>query len=232
MKRYFSSFFITSLLYIGLGITIFYQTNLVKKVTINNEKTLSLNHISLVQQKKVIKKVEKKRVEKKKPPKKVKKRIKKPKRIVKKIRKIKKVKTIPTKVKKTAVLKKEKPKPVPQIEEIKEVKEEKLEQEKLVKTAIKKDYKKEFIENHLHQIIVLIQKSITYPKRAKRFNVQGKVLIEFTIRTDGKIENFEAIQGHRLLKKSAIQAIIKASKAFPKVNEQLRLRVPIVYSLT
>lgn len=225
MKRYFSAFALTLLCYIFLIIlTINYFKQPKVPIKLNEEKKISLNHISVIQQKKVVqqlkptvkKKKEKKRIERKKP---ILKEVKTRNQIVKK-QKIKKQiakKSIEKKVEKRKVI---------------EQKQEKKSQEKLVKTVLKRDYKKEFIHEHLKKIVALIQKNIYYPKRAKMFNVQGKVIIEFTLTKEGLTKEYKTIQGHKLLQRSTIKAIEKASKFFPKVKKELRLVVPVVYKLT
>jgi protein TonB len=95
-----------------------------------------------------------------------------------------------------------------------------------------KPYKEDYLQKNLEKIIALIQKNMRYPKRAKRFNIQGKVLVEFVLHVNGEVKGFKTIKGHRLLKKSAINAIKEASKQFPKVKKTLKLRVPIMYKLT
>ena len=222
MKRYLNSFLISSFIYVSIFASLFFVMDDVKKVNIKNEKTIALNHISLVQQKKITKKVEKPKPKKKNPPKKVVKKV-----VKKPVQKIKEVKTLKSKIKKIVKAKEKIVK-----KEIVEKEEEKIEQVQLKKTVIKRDYKKEFINNHLKKIIALIQKNMQYPKRAKQFNIQGEVLIEFTLTKEGITKNFKAIKGHKLLKKSTINAIKKASKYFPKVQKRLELIVPVAYNLT
>ncbi|MFA7084601.1 MAG: energy transducer TonB, partial [Arcobacteraceae bacterium] len=93
------------------------------------------------------------------------------------------------------------------------------------------NYEQEFLDEHLQQIVKLIQQHIIYPKRAKSLNIQGEVLLKFKILISGEAENIEALKGHMLLKNSALEAIEKASKSFPKVKKEITIQVPIVYSL-
>lgn len=221
MKRYLSSFFITSFLYLALAVGFIYSIADIKPKKISNEKVIALNHVSLVQQKKIIKK------EPKKEPKKIVKK-KKKKKVVKK--RVREVKTITNKIKKVKkVVKQEK-----KIEKIIEEKkvERKIEQPEMKKAVVKRDYKQEFIDNNLQKIISLIQKNIKYPKRARVMNIQGSVIVVFTIKMDGSLDDIKVIEGHRLLKKSALKAIRKASSLFPKVKNTLRIKVPIQYTLS
>ncbi len=56
-------------------------------------------------------------------------------------------------------------------------------------------------------------------------------MVEFKILKNGTVENINALQGHILLKKSALNAIEKASSFFPKVKKDMTIKVPIMYSL-
>jgi|TARA_R110002033_G_scaffold802_7_gene7809 protein TonB len=221
-KRYFYSFFLTSFLYglVFTGVLYSYDTLFIKNRV--KEKTINLNFVSLVEQEKIVKKepivkkeVPQKEVEEKKISKKV----------------------IKKKIIKNKVLKKEAVKKVVEKKIItkKHEKEEKKiveKEQEFIQKSIKKTYEQDFLNEHLKQIVVLIQKNIKYPKRAKRLNIQGKVLIRFKILTNGKIREVESISGHTLLIKSSIEAIEKASKTFPKVKKDIVIKVPIQYTLT
>lgn len=217
MKRYFNSFLIASLVYGALFVGFFYTFKEIKKITIKNEKTIALNHISLIQQKEIIK------VEKKEPKKKklVKKKVTRP------IQKLKEITTVKSKIKKVRKVKEKVVK-----KEIIEKKQPQKEQVQLKKTAVKRDYKEEFLLNHLKQIVMLIQKNMKYPRRAKQLSIQGEVLIEFTLTKEGETKNYKTLKGHRLLKKSTVQAIQRASKLFPRVKRDITLIVPVSYTLT
>jgi protein TonB len=211
---------------------------LVKPIVLSDEKTISLAHITLVQQEKKV--IEEKNIQKEEP------KIKPLPKPEKKIEKKPEEKPKPT-LKKEPI-KKEKPKPVEkkhakksenkkieeepkkQIEKKEAKKEETKEQEALQKSN-PKSYEEQFLDEHLQAIVKQIQKHIVYPKRAKQLNIQGEVVLEFTILKDGSIENIKALQGHILLKKSALSAIKKASQFFPKVQKTMTIKVPIVYSL-
>ncbi|MGB5917715.1 energy transducer TonB [Arcobacter sp.] len=216
-KRYFYSFFLTSFLYglVFTGVLYSYDTLFIKNRV--KGKTINLNFVSLVEQEKIVKKepvikkeVPKKELEGKKISKKV---------IKKKVLKKEAVKKV---VEKKIITKKH------EKEEKKIVKKE----QEFIQKSIKKTYEQDFLNEHLKQIVVLIQKNIKYPKRAKRLNIQGKVLIRFKILTNGEIREVESISGHTLLIKSSIEAIEKASKAFPKVKKEIVIKVPIQYTLT
>ncbi|WP_375723904.1 TonB family protein [Arcobacter sp. KX21116] len=226
-KRYFYSFFLTSFLYglVFTGVLYSYDTLFIKNRV--KEKTINLNFVSLVEQEKIVKKesIVKKEVPQKEVPQKEVEEKKISKKVIKK------------KIIKNKVLKKEAVKKVVEKKIItkKHEKEEKKiveKEQEFIQKSIKKTYEQDFLNEHLKQIVVLIQKNIKYPKRAKRLNIQGKVLIRFKILTNGKIREVESISGHTLLIKSSIEAIEKASKAFPKVKKDIVIKVPIQYTLT
>ncbi|WP_419764883.1 MAG: energy transducer TonB [Arcobacter sp.] len=179
-----------------------------------------MNHISLIEQKKrEIKKEEKK--EEKVIPKPIKKK--------KKIKPLKK--RLEKKVTEEKVIEKKEVEKKPKEEKKeKELKEDNKEQEVIKKSS--KNYKEEFLDAHLQKIVQLIQKNVIYPKRAKRLNIQGKVFILFKISINGEITELKGVSGHRLLIKSALKAIEKASKTFPKVKKEITIKVPIEYKLT
>lgn len=226
-KRYSSSFFITFTIYLLLFIAIFFSyDNLIVPVSKVKDKEISLNHISLVSEKKVVKNDIKKPVDNpiKKPIKKISKKIiKKPiKKPVKKlVKKVVKKKVIEKPINK--VVKKEL---------IKSIDNKTSKKKEDIKKVLKTTYEEDFLKENLNLIVKLIQKNVKYPKRARRLNIQGSVLLEFKISTNGDIENIKAINGNKFLIKSSIKAIKKASKSFPKVKKEIVLKVPINYTLT
>ncbi len=222
-KRYTKSFLLTSTLYALLFVGIIFSFKpLVQPLSLTKEKSISLNHISLIaQEKKEIKKETSKEIEKE--PKK------------------EEVKKEPILKPKPELKKPVKPKEEPKKEEVKKQDESKKEQEEpkeevkkeqeAVQKSLPKDYEQTFLDEHLQEIVKQIQKHIKYPKRAKSLGIQGEVLVEFEILKEGSVQDIQALQGHVLLKKSALEAIKEASKYFPKVEKNMTIKVPIVYSL-
>ncbi|WP_072680638.1 energy transducer TonB [Arcobacter sp. LA11] len=254
MTRYLSSFIITAILYsIVIGVFFYAYSN--QKINTKKrveKKRVSLKHIELVKkiepklpvvEKKIIKplpkltpsiekvktkKIVKKRVQKKKI---VKKRVQKKKKIKKIAKKkpVKKIipkKVVEKKLKKIEELKKEEPKVIQEM-----VKEEPIiPLEKVVKVS-SSTYKKDFLKKNLLLIKKHIQNNVKYSKRARKMNIQGDVLVEFSLSKDGKITDIKALSGHRLLRKSTIKAIHKAAIFFPKVSRNITIKVPIEYKL-
>ena len=216
-KRYFYSFFLTIFLYglVFTGILYSYDSLIIKNKV--KEKSINLNFVSLVEQEKIVKKEPA-----------VKKEV--PKKEVKET-KISKKATKKKVLKKEAVKKVVEKKTIRKKTEKEEKKIVKKEQE-FIQKSVKKTYEQDFLDEYLKQIVALIQKNINYPKRAKRLNIQGKVLIKFKILTNGKIIEIESISGHTLLIKSSLEAIENASKEFPQVKKEIVIKVPIEYTLT
>lgn len=228
MNRYISSFFITIFIYISLVSSFYFlfSKNIEKKEDIKKSKTLSLSHIKLETNKKesTNKELKKKKIIEKKKTIKKRKEFKKHKTKVKKQKnKIsKKIKSKNNKVEKN--IKKE---PIKKKEKLKHNKKI----YKQVNIEPKKDIKKEYFDKYFHVIRQEIQENIVYSKRAKRFNIQGVVKVKFKISKNGMIDKIDILKGHRLLRKSTIEAIKKASKNFPKVPKSLIITLPIEYRL-
>lgn len=211
-RRYTHSFLLTLLLYaVVVSVLVWGFTLSPTHKTISKENTLSLKHVSLIEQEK---KVMKQKSE--------------PKEVQKPKEKITPKPALKPKKEQPKPIEKKEEKPNQEVKE-KSKKEETQEQEAIKKTQ--KSYQEQFVDEHLRQIVMLIQKNIKYPKRARALKIQGKVVVEFTLLKSGEVNAIKALSGHRMLIKSSILAIENASTAFPKVKEQLTLRVPIEYTL-
>jgi len=215
-KRYTYSFFLTICIYILIFFVLFFSFREINQPkTFKKEKVISMNHISLIEQeKREIKKEEK--IEEKVIPEPIKKK--------------EKIKPLKKRLEKKVTEKKEVVKKPKEEKKEKELKEDNKEQELIKKSS--KSYEEEFLDEHLQKIVQLIQKNVIYPKRAKRLNIQGKVFVLFKISINGEITELKGISGHRLLIKSALKAIEKASRTFPKVKKEITIKVPIQYKLT
>ena len=236
MTRYLSSFIITSILYsIVIGVFFYAYSN--QKIGLKKEvekKQVSLKHIVLI--KKVepeLPIIEKKIVE---PTPKIVKPVEKivkeekPKKIVKKKKKRKKI--VKKKLEKIKEPKKEEPKIVQEVI----IEEPIVPLEKIVKNSApvkvsSTEYKKDFLRKNLLLIKKHIQSNVKYSKRARKMNIQGDVLVEFCLSKNGTITSIKALSGHRLLRKSTIKAIYKASSFFPKVSRNIIIKIPIEYKL-
>ncbi|PHO10949.1 hypothetical protein CPG37_00440 [Malaciobacter canalis] len=222
MKRYISSFFITLSIYTTI-IASFYVLFANEKIIINEKKDTKKISLNYVQIKKEIKEknIQKKSIKKKE----IKQTITKSKLI--KNEPVKKKKTIK---KETKIVKNTIKKPIKPIKPIKKPKDNKKTVSKS-SSQVSLNQSKIYIDKNLLLIRKLIQENIVYSKRAKRFNIQGVVKVKFKISKNGKINKIDILKGHRLLRKSTLEAIKRASKNFPKVPKSLIITLPIEYRL-
>ena len=224
MSRYFSSFFITCFLYTALFGALFLSFSEFKVVDKKiDEKKISLNFVEIKKQEKQIK-------QEKKPKKEVVKKVEKKKEFVKKQEKktiVKPKKIVKQKPKKEVIKKVENKKENTIFD--KEV-ERKIEKEEVAEKKVY-NYEQEFLHKNLLLIQKQIQKHIKYSSRAKKLNIQGEVLVRFTLTSSGIQGDIVTLSGHRLLRKSTIKAIYEASSYFPKVSKDITIKLPIVYRL-
>jgi len=226
-KRYLNSFILTLSIYLIVIVSIFFSFDSIKTIKPKvDEKQISLNQVFLVNEEKKIennKKLDEKKVVKKK---KIEKLVKKEKKVIKKEKKrIEKI------VKQKQVKKQEKPKEQKLTEKPEKIQEPKKSIKNIEKKVAKKTYEENFIEQHLIKIVKLIQQNIKYPRRAKALNIEGKVIVEFRLLKTGTVIDIVPLKGHKFLIKSSIKAIEKASKEFPKVTKDIKIKVPIFYKL-
>ena len=227
MKRYFSSFFIAFSFYAFFAFCVYYlianENILIEKIEEN--KTISLNHIELVQEnkpetKEIIEEVQEK--------------------IKEQIKDI--VQIVPKKMKKKEPEKKTIKKVTEKNIEKKTVENEefqttkKIEENlpnKITETPTKPivDEKKDYLDKHLAQIRNLINQNVKYPLKAKKLSIEGIVTVRFKINENGTIENITIIDGHKFLQSATIEAIEEASKSFPKTNKSIEIQIPIEYKL-
>ena len=242
MIRHSSSFFISLLLHALIVALLFmayreYKTTVAEK---SNEHMVCVQ-LSCMSEKSTPPSVEKQ--VKKIPPKKIKQKIKKI--IVKKDKVIIKKKTVQPKT-----LSKPIPMPVviPEVEEEASVekvvtpapqkealqKNGRAEQKKPVKTEIEKvkSPEEEYVEEHLAEIVALLQENLYYPRRARKRGVQGEVVIRFTLSKNAEVSGIEVLSSKSdILSRGAIKTIENIEYKLPKPKQRLTFNVPISYSL-
>jgi TonB family protein len=80
-----------------------------------------------------------------------------------------------------------------------------------------------------------LEKNMTYPKDAIRNEIQGIVIVKYTIEKDGSVTNIIAESGPMELREDAVDLIRKTRKWFPATYKgkivRSSLRQPIVYRL-
>lgn len=85
----------------------------------------------------------------------------------------------------------------------------------------------------LSQIHSLISSHNPYPRMARIQRLEGEVIVEFILETNGEIKEVKIIQSNakEILQKSALKALHKASRYFPAPNKRVKILVPILYKL-
>ncbi len=91
-------------------------------------------------------------------------------------------------------------------------------------------------DNYYSQIYREIERHKRYPRQALARGLEGRILVEFTIQPDGRIENVTVKEPseHVLLNDAAVdllERIRKVSAPPEGVATALRLKLPIIYSL-
>lgn len=228
MSRYFSSFFITSIIYVVLFSTFLYSFNNTAKINSNPKPSkdrvkVTLIATPLIKEKEVKKEPVKKQIEKK-PEKKIVKK-EKPKQVIKK-------KPIPKKIVKKLIEKPVEKKIVKKI-----IKEPIIEKKETVEKVIQKTLpkksntvKKTVIKQHktivkketpaidtkliklkqkqyYTKIKQTIDKNKSYPRMAVKRGIEGDVKVKFTISEKGELISFNILDGKRIFKKSIVNAI-------------------------
>ncbi len=77
-----------------------------------------------------------------------------------------------------------------------------------------------------------VQKKMEYPKMARKMGWEGKVVLAFTILSDGNAKDVTVKEscGIDILNNSAVEAVKKASP-FPKPPAEARIILPVVFKL-
>jgi len=80
-----------------------------------------------------------------------------------------------------------------------------------------------------------LQQNLTYPRKAVRKEIQGTVVLQFIVCTDGTVCDIEAISGPEELRKAAVEAMKKTPNWIPAVQDGKNVKSykkqPIVYRL-
>jgi len=93
--------------------------------------------------------------------------------------------------------------------------------------------KKRFSNTEFAIIKDIIQKNITYPILARKMGWEGEVLIKFKLCKNGEVHEItvEKSSGYQILDDNAIKTIKSVSYLFPKPDEDIYIKIPIVYRL-
>ena len=234
--RYFNSFFITTFIYLVASFFLFYvfaDTLIVEEKKQDEVKTISLQHVALMEKPTPVQEVEPEPIVEPvvETPKPIKKKVEKPKKHHKKEKK---------------PIKKPIDKPVEKVvEQIQEVTApiqeskvvEKVETLPISKPTLSSNEKENLESEYLSKIRFHIEKNKVYPKVAKRLNQTGKVHVKFVISRNGEIKHCKIHKNSPFenLDKAALEILEKIAK-FEPIPEKLdkdswEITVPIVYQI-
>jgi periplasmic protein TonB len=91
--------------------------------------------------------------------------------------------------------------------------------------TLKKGNWADFLQNHM-----------TYPHEAMKKEIQGTIVVQFVVETDGSVSNIMALFGPEALRDNAVHLIMKSPKWIPAMNEGKTVRSyikqPIIYRLS
>jgi periplasmic protein TonB len=80
-----------------------------------------------------------------------------------------------------------------------------------------------------------LQQTLTYPETAIDADIQGTVIVQFVVNTDGTLSNIEAIHGPDELKESAVEVLKKSPNWIPADingrNIKGHIKLPILFRL-
>ena len=221
-KSLFLSVFIHSILFV----TLFFGYETLHKILISSEKQeellcVKLNSLEI--------KPEQKSKTKSKPKKHIQKKIKpklKPKPTVKPKPKPKSKPVLETLAKESKVKKEQlKTKPQP-------VKPTTLPTPPKTESVPSKTYTQIYQDQYLQKIIVLLQENLYYPRRARKMGIEGRVFISFKLLINQNITDIKVLEStHDILSRAARRTLENLQGKLPQPNEDLTLKIPIIYKL-
>jgi periplasmic protein TonB len=237
MIHHLKAFFLSIIFHLFLVVW-FFSIDIVKaketkQVIMDLNMLQEIKKVQTPPQKKEIKKPQEKKIEKKVKQEPVKKRPK-PIKKIKKKKLIEKKKVVEKKIKKEI---EQKPKKIePRKEQEKPLVKNSGKKQQIKKKKPQKDtqkYQKKYMNENLLKIIAAIKKYTTYPFSARKRSIEGETLISFTLDKMGKVYDIkiENSSGYKILDNNSIDIIRSAAKIFPKPKEDIRLRIPLKYSL-
>lgn len=89
------------------------------------------------------------------------------------------------------------------------------------------------LKEYISSVKEAIKLHIYYPPAAKRSGINGRVVVSFIIRTDGTVSDVKVIKtsGHSVLDEASKRIIGKVSPLPPPPSGDIRIEVPVVFSL-
>ena len=83
--------------------------------------------------------------------------------------------------------------------------------------------------------LIFLQDNLDYPKKAKRKNIQGTVIVTFMVNVDGTLSDIQAASGPEELKQAAIDVVKKSPNWSPAVSNGKKIqsykKQPINFSI-
>ena len=98
------------------------------------------------------------------------------------------------------------------------------------------DVKPTFQGGDANAFSIWVNSQLRYPENAKRNGIQGRVTLEFTIDTKGRVTDVKVLRGvHKLLDKEAVRVVSKSPRWTPGYVNQKPVRVtytfPVIFQL-
>ena len=86
---------------------------------------------------------------------------------------------------------------------------------------------------HLARIRTMIENALCYPAIAKKLRLEGVVLVSFSLRPDGYVQNIQIVSssGSSVLDKKAVQTVASLDGEYPHLEKKVDLSLPISFSL-
>lgn len=118
--------------------------------------------------------------------------------------------------------------------DVEEEEEEEEDPETLPFNAL--DVKPTFQGGDANAFSIWVNSQLRYPENAKRNGIQGRVTLEFTIDTKGRVTDVKVLRGvHKLLDKEAVRVVSKSPRWTPGYVNQKPVRVtytfPVIFQL-
>ena len=103
----------------------------------------------------------------------------------------------------------------------------------LSKLPPKKAQQFDISKEQLARIRTMIENALCYPAIAKKLRLEGVVLVSFSLRPDGYVQNIQVVSssGSSVLDKKAIQTVASLDGEYPHLEEKVDLTLPISFSL-
>lgn len=80
-----------------------------------------------------------------------------------------------------------------------------------------------------------IQSHLIYPSMARKMNLEGEIMVQFAINTDGEVDKtslkiFKS-SGTKILDKYALEAVLDASPFEKPPHEEMNIHVPVIFKV-